>query len=231
VIAVGGNACRAKKSIGSGFLFAHGPLETQMKNYFVDVVSHLSRSLNRLLRDGIAGALVAGLLSFSTLVWAQTNPCALTGDTTVSAADVTAATNMALGTRTCVAQVEGNNVCTVITVQRVINAVPNAYPGQPTYNAQPICVTYNTHSTHLNWTASSTTTVTAYNIYRAAASVGPYTQIASSLSATTTCNGTNCTWSDTTVVAGHTYYYQVTAVASGIESTPTLAVKATTPNP
>jgi hypothetical protein len=198
----------------------------------VDVVFHFSRSLKRwLLRDGITGALAAGLLSFSNLVWAQTSPCAVTGDTTVSATDVTAATNMALGTQTCVAQVEGNNVCTVITVQRVINAVPNAYSGQPTYKGQPICVTYNTHATHLNWTASTTATVTAYNVYRAAASTGPYTQIASSVSATTACSGTSCTWSDSSVAAGQTYYYEVTAVASGIESTPTSAVKATVPTP
>jgi hypothetical protein len=198
----------------------------------LDVVSHFNPSIKHLLhRSGIAGAFAASLLGLSPLIWAQTNACAVTGDATVSAADVTAATNMALGTQTCVAQVEGNNVCTVITVQRVINAVPNAYPGQLTYNGQPICVTYNTHAAHLNWTASTTATVTSYNIYRATASTGPYTQIASSISATTSCNGTSCAWSDTTVTAGTTYYYEVTAVASGIESTPTSPVQGAIPSP
>jgi hypothetical protein len=198
----------------------------------VDLISRFNPSIKRLLhRSGIAGAFAASLLGLSPSIRAQTNACAVTGDVTVSAADVTAATNMALGTQTCVAQVEGNNVCTVITVQRVINAVPNAYPGQPTYNGQPICVTYNTHASHLNWTASSTPTVTSYNIYRATTLAGPYTQIASLVLALTSCSGTSCTWTDTSVTAGQTYYYEVTAVAVLVESAPTSPVQGTIPSP
>jgi cellulose 1,4-beta-cellobiosidase len=198
----------------------------------VNVASHFSRSPKRWLhRSGIAGALTAGFFSLSLSVLAATSPCALTGDATVSAADVTAATNMALGTQTCSAQVEGNNVCTVITVQRVVNAVPNAYTGQRTYNGQPLCVTYNTHAAHLNWTASTTATVTSYNVYRATALAGPYTQIATLVLAATACNGTSCTWTDTSVTAGSTYYYEVTAVAVLVESAATSPILATIPSP
>jgi cellulose 1,4-beta-cellobiosidase len=198
----------------------------------VNVVSLFSRSPRRLLHgSGIAGALVASFLSFSTSIQAQ-NACAVsTGGANPTAADVTAATNMALGTQTCSAQVEGNNVCTVITVQRVIEAVPNAYTGQRTYNGQPLCVTYKTHAAHLNWTASTTGTVTSYNVYRATALAGPYTQIATLVLAATACNGTNCTWTDTSVTAGTTYYYEVTAVAALVESAATSAILATIPSP
>jgi hypothetical protein len=198
----------------------------------VYLVFHFSRSSTRWLhRSGLAGALVASFLSFSTSIQAQSACAVATGGANPTSADVTAATNMALGTQTCSAQVEGNNVCTVITVQRVINAVPNAYAGQPTYNGQPICVTYKTHAAHLNWTASTTPLVTSYNVYRATASAGPYTQVASLVLALTSCSGTSCAWTDTSVVAGQNYYYEVTAVVALVESAPTSPILATIPSP
>ncbi|MEO7143487.1 MAG: putative Ig domain-containing protein [Bryobacteraceae bacterium] len=51
---------------------------------------------------------------------------------TIDSADVTLAVNMALGTTPCTANVEGPRICTVVTVQRVINASQ----GQP-------CLVYN----------------------------------------------------------------------------------------
>jgi hypothetical protein len=187
----------------------------------VEVVCRFRRSPSCLLhRSGIVAALAAWSLSLSS-VWAQ-SPCAVsTMGATPTAADVTAATNMALGTTTCTANVEGANVCTVITVQRVINA---SLP-------QGLCSVYNAHKANLSWTASTTPSVTAYNVYRATASTGPYSQIASSIPATTWCNGSSCAWSDTTVTAGVTYYYEVTAVASGVESAPTSPVPGTIPSP
>jgi hypothetical protein len=178
---------------------------------FVDVVSHYWRSTRFFLlhSSGIVGALLACSLSFSPSVQAQTSACSVsTGGATPTAADVTAAINMALGTQTCVAQVEGKNVCTVITVQRVFNA----------FNGLP-CLTYNTHAAIMSWTASTTPGVTTYNVYRAAASTGPWTQIRSALSATASCNVSGaCAWFDLSVQASQTYYYVVTAVASGVES-------------
>jgi hypothetical protein len=194
----------------------------------VDLVSNFTRSRRHLLhRSGFAGALAASLLSFSFSVLAQTSRCAVTGDTTVSAADVTAAINMAIGTQTCTATLEGSPpTCTVITVQRVTNAIPN-----PPSNPNPPCVAYNTHASNLSWNVS-TTSGASYNIYRATAVGGTYTLIASALSAATYCsNGSTCAWPDKTVTAGVTYYYEVTAVASGVESAPTSPVQGTIPSP
>lgn len=180
-------------------------LHSRGKGVFpVDVVSNFHSSAKRFLRRGrLVGALATGFLTFSPSIWAQTSACALTGDASVSLADVTAAINMALGTTPCTANVEGPNTCTVITVQRVFNA----------YNGQ-LCAVYNAHAANLSWTASTTPNVT-YNVYRATASTGPFTTPLNS----SAISGT--TFKDTSVQAGQTYYYVVTAVAStGSASTP-----------
>ena len=182
----------------------------------MEFVSH-SCCLSRRSRCSgeIAVALAACSIGFSASVWAQ-NPCAIaTGSAVPTAADITAATNMALGTIPCTANIEGPNKCTVITVQRVTNASL----GQP-------CSVYNAHAANLSWTASTTPNVT-YNVYRAAASTGPFTTPLNSSPITGT------TYVDTTVQAGQTYYYVVTAVASNgaqsaISSPP---VQGTIPSP
>ncbi len=63
----------------------------------------------------------------------------------------------------------------------------------------------------LNWVASTTPTVTAYNVYRATSTTGPFTMM-------TQVTGT--TWTDKNVITGTTYTYQVTAVAPPGESAP-----------
>jgi fibronectin type 3 domain-containing protein len=114
----------------------------------------------------------------------------------------------------------------VITVQRVTNAIPN-----PPSNPNPPCVAYNTHASNLSWNAS-TTSGASYNVYRATTVGGTYTLIASALSAGTYCsNGSTCAWGDSAVTAGVTYYYEVTAVAAGVESAPTSPVAGTIPSP
>lgn len=146
-----------------------------------------------LRRKGIVVGLTACFFSFLPFIRAQGNACDLNQDGIINTADVTLAINMALGTTSCSAKVEGSSICTVITVQRVFNASL----GQP-------CVVYNAHAAILTWTASTTPNVT-YNVYRAAASAGPYTLVnSSSISATT--------FTDTSVQAGQTYYYVTTAV-------------------
>src|SRR5215471_10667372 len=66
-------------------------------------------------------------------------------------------------------------------------------------------------SVGLTWNAS-TSTVAGYNAYRGNQSGGPYTRLNSSLVATTA-------YTDSTVEAGQTYFYVVTAVnSSGVES-------------
>lgn len=69
-----------------------------------------------------------------------------------------------------------------------------------------------THTVALSWIASTTTTVTSYNVYRSAVSGSGYLRIGS-VSAPTV------TYSDATVLNGTTYYYVTTALDStGAES-------------
>jgi hypothetical protein len=163
----------------------------------VKIVSLFPRLPVRLLHGSrIVAVLTACSLGFSPSVRAQ-NPCAIaTGGAIPTAADITAATNMAIGTIPCTANIEGPRTCTVITVQRVTNA-----------SLGKLCSVYNAHAANLSWTASTTPNVT-YNVYRAAASTGPFATPLNSSPITGT------TYVDTTVQAGQTYYYAVTAVTS-----------------
>jgi fibronectin type 3 domain-containing protein len=69
------------------------------------------------------------------------------------------------------------------------------------------------HSVTLSWTASTSTDVSGYNVYRGTVSGGPYTILNVSLVPGTT-------YTDSDVQSGQTYYYVVTAVnSSGVEST------------
>jgi len=82
-----------------------------------------------------------------------------------------------------------------------------------------------THSATLSWTASTTSTVASYNVYRAASS-GGYTNPLNSSPVTAT------GYTDTTVQAGQTYFFVVTAVdQSGAESTDSNEVQTTVPTP
>jgi len=138
-----------------------------------------------------------GLSLFSCAAWAQISPCDLNQDGTVNAADVQLAINMALGSVPCTANIGGAGVCNVAIVQRVINAAMGG-----------ACVTglgAIPHSVSLSWTASISSNVAGYNVYRGSASGGPYTIMNSSLVA-------GITFIDSTVAAGQTYYYVCTAV-------------------
>jgi len=67
--------------------------------------------------------------------------------------------------------------------------------------------------------------VNGYNVYRSGKSGGPYTKINSPLDLSTI-------YTDTTVLAGQTYYYVTTAVDSdGTESTYSNEVPAAIPTP
>lgn len=61
------------------------------------------------------------------------------------------------------------------------------------------------HSVTLNWVASTSPNVTGYNVYRATTSGGPYTRLTANPVAA-------LTYLDTTVLAGQTFYFVVTAV-------------------
>lgn len=79
------------------------------------------------------------------------------------------------------------------------------------------------HTVTLNWMASPSI-VDGYNVYRGTQSGGPYSRITASPTPSTN-------YQDASVMSGTTYYYVVTAVASGIESLPTNEIPAAVPSP
>jgi hypothetical protein len=149
--------------------------------------------------------------------FAQTSPCDLNQDGKVDSTDVQLATNMALGTATCTANIAGTGVCNVVVVQRVVNAALGG-----------TCVTGSgavSHYVSLSWTASVSANIVGYKVYRATSSTGSYTLLTASPVTTTS-------YSDSTVQAGQTYYYAATAVdSSGNESTYSSQVSAAVPTP
>ena len=147
-------------------------------------------------RHAILAALAAGLTLFApTAVHSQAlNACDLNGDGAVDIRDAQMAANMALGLAPCTANVIGIGVCDISVIQRVIDAALSG-----------LCRTGDLHSVTLNWTASTSSNVTGYNVYRGTHSNGPYTKLNSALVAGTT-------YTDLTVLAGQTYYYVTTAV-------------------
>jgi hypothetical protein len=82
------------------------------------------------------------------------------------------------------------------------------------------------HSVVLTWDASTSTDVVGYNVYRSDVSGGPYAQLNGSIPVLA------LTYTDTTVQAGLTYYYVVTAVDSeGTESAYSNEASALVPYP
>ena len=67
------------------------------------------------------------------------------------------------------------------------------------------------HSVTLTWTASTSSGVTGYYVFRSTTNGGPYTQLTS-----TAVTGT--TYTDTSVSALTTYYYVVTALVGSSQS-------------
>jgi hypothetical protein len=63
------------------------------------------------------------------------------------------------------------------------------------------------HNVSLSWTASTSSGIAGYKVYRAGVSGGPYSLVSSVVTSTT--------FVDANVVAGDTYYYVTTAVTSG----------------
>ena len=80
------------------------------------------------------------------------------------------------------------------------------------------------HSVSLSWTDSGSGIV-GYNVYRGSISGGPYAKINSALDSTTT-------YTDTSVLAGKTYYYVTTSVnGSGMQSGYSNQAQAVVPSP
>ncbi len=158
-------------------------------------------------------AVIALLLPSAGLAQAL-NACDLNADGRVDLFDVLAATNMALGLAPCTANIAGAGNCNIVVIQRVVNA---ALGGE--------CVVGVLHSATLSWTASTSSNVVGYNLYRGIQANGPYTKMTPTPVAGTT-------YTDTTVQAGQIYYYVATAVDnSNGESVYSNSASAVVPSP
>ena len=156
---------------------------------------------------------VALLAVAGQVAWPQ-SACDLNLDGSVNIVDVQLGVNMTLGLAPCTANINGAGVCNVVTVQRVINA-----------GLGGTCQTDSTHSVSLSWTASVSSNVSGYNMYRGTTAGGPFTKVNSTLIIATS-------YQDTTVQAGQTYYYVATAVdSSAIESAYSNQAPAVIPSP
>ena len=81
------------------------------------------------------------------------------------------------------------------------------------------------HAVNLWWNASTSSSVTGYNVYRGASPTGPFSRINPALNS-------SLSYSDSAVQSGTTYYYVTTAVdASGTESSYSNQVTAAVPFP
>ena len=78
------------------------------------------------------------------------------------------------------------------------------------------------HKVSLSW--SPVTSVSGYNVYRGAASSGPFTRLNGSLQ-------TASNFVDATVASGATYYYVATSVTNSTESSYSSPVQAAIPSP
>jgi hypothetical protein len=106
-----------------------------------------------------------------------------------------------------------------------VSLTSNASNSPTTISLSGTGIAATAHSTTLNWTASTSTGVVGYYVYRGTQTGGPYTKINSTAVAGTT-------YTDSNVTAGATYFYVVTAVDStGTESAQSSEVSATIPTP
>lgn len=142
---------------------------------------------------------------------AALNACDLNADGVVNTTDVNMAISMSTGSVTpCTANIIGTGVCNVVMVQRVINAAQGANCGR---------------TVTLNWTASVSTGVVGYKVYRSIVNGSSY-----ALLTATTVTGT--TYVDGSVQSGLTYYYVITAInSSNMESAYSNQTTAIVPNP
>jgi hypothetical protein len=118
--------------------------------------------------------------------------CDLNQDGVVNVVDVQLATNIDLGLLSCPADVNGG-VCGSTLVQQIVSAAL----GQG-------CSATVSHSVSLTWTPSASPNIAGYNVYRSSTTGGPYALLNSAL--------VTAPYIDTSVTAGQTYYYVITAV-------------------
>ncbi len=113
----------------------------------------------------------------------------------------------------------GSVAGTLALVSNASNAVSVSLSGTGT------AVTPVAHSVTVKWTASVSSGVAGYNVYRGTQAGGPYTKL-------TATKVTGTSYTDSSVTSGTTYYYVVTAVnSSGMESANSSSATAVVPNP
>lgn len=148
---------------------------------------------------------------------------------TVSAVNISGAGISVTGVAAGTTVAAGANVtATVIFAPISAGSVPGTVAFVSNAANSPATITVSgtgvlQHSVDVSWTASTSTNVVSYNIYRGTISGGPYTLIGS---ASTT------TFTDGNALSGLTYFYVVTAVDNnGIESVFSSEAPATIPVP
>ena len=174
----------------------------------------ISQPINRHRAPRIV-MVVAAVLSCAASSWAQVaaNACDLNADGAVNVIDVQIAINMDLGLMICAADIDGLGICNSDVVNKVVTAALGG-----------TCVATN-HAVTLNWTASTSSNIAGYNVYRSTTSGGSYTKMNTTLVVPTS-------YTDNGVSAGQTYFYVATAVdTSGNESVHSNQAQAVVPTP
>jgi hypothetical protein len=224
-------------ALANGGVFAYGassfPNQTwNASNYWVDVVFTTTAPA--------PGALAANptSLSFGNVGVGSSNTMSVSvtaslGSVTISQANVTGAGFSVSGLTLPMTLSAGQSATFQVkfaptatgSVSGSVSLVSNASNSPATITTTGAGVTATAHSVTLNWTASTSTGVVGYNVYRATQSGGPYTKVNSA-------SVTGTSFVDTNVVAGTTYYYVATAVnSSGMESANSSQASATVPTP
>jgi hypothetical protein len=115
-------------------------------------------------------------------------------------------------------------ICLLVIMPVVSRAQTASGAGKVTGGGSIMAPAGSSHYVTLTWTASTTTGVTGYNVYRSQTTGGPYTKLTA-----TAVTGT--TYTDSTVTAGTTYYYVATALVGSSESGYSTQASATVPTP
>ena len=141
------------------------------------------------------------LLAVAGMMWAQANSCDVNSDGAVNVVDVQLITNMAISASgfTCTANVGGILGCSLLARQAVIKAALGK----------------GCHFVYLSWSASSSSGIIGYNVYRG---TSPGGESAAPLNTDGPVTGTE--FVDVTAVRGTTYYYFVKATDGTFESPP-----------
>ena len=148
-------------------------------------------------------------------------PCDLNADGVVNVLDVQLGVNMYNGVQLCTANVDGPNVCNSYVINQLVSSA---------LGGACSVVSGNSHSVSLSWTASTSSGINHYNIYRTSPTLtNPSPTTYAMLGSTT---GATTSYSDATVSAGFTYQYYATAVDSnGNESAASNTATAPIPFP